>query len=276
MKKINKGEIHNVLVLIIILVSAIVLFLILTSFNEGMTSEEAITTCRLSVIAQSSTSFGLITETSPLDINCDKRYVDIYNTRVERGLSLENMELVPVIYGSREVKKFNELNEDMVYQIIAEELRVCKYEFGDGRIGIFPNDKAGIFTGKNVCFACSEINFKQGVKKQDFLNLKDFVQTNKIPDKEYTYYDYLTEKTVFDDPMWEQITYDGSTPEKKIKLSSSESYLIVVNKNTYSVTKKLVYTSPLLRILPVRIKDGLYVTIVPSTEINTYCDIQAS
>ena len=84
--KNKKGQYSQVMILLIILASAIIILLFITKFVTKSTIDESINACRLSVMTQAATTYGIITKTSPLDINCDKRYVNFYNTRAELGL----------------------------------------------------------------------------------------------------------------------------------------------------------------------------------------------
>lgn len=266
------GQFSQVMILMLILASAIVLLLFVTKFVTRSTIDESISACRLSVMTQAATSFGIISKTSPLDINCDKRYVNFYNTRAELGLSLENMNPINIDYGDHKAKKFSELNEFIVDQVVAEELRVCKFEFGDGKIDIFPNDKSGMLTGKNVCYICSEINFKPGVGSQKFTNLVDYTKKTTFTEQGVTYYNYLTEVTVQDNNMWSQPTYDPTIWEKifpkgnynNLEIDSNQAYIVFVEKAQSSKLDLLHWGRP------------IWVAMVPAKDINIYCDLQAS
>ncbi len=274
-----KGNFSTVMTMILIFVSGIIIILALTSFNIANTMEQAVGVCRLSVITQSATSIGIVDQDSIFNINCDKRYVDFYNTRVELGLSPQNMHTIKVDYGRKTTKKFLELNEFVVNQVLAEELRVCKLEFGDGRTDIFPNED-NFLSDKKVCFICSEINFKPGVKKQNFTNLKDYTQNTMIQQKGITYYDYLTEETRYNNSMWFQATL--SEEQYNITIDTSKQYVVYVQKYSYGVAQaalKLALignpaTMPYAFLL--RSQDAISVGIIPAKNINNVCDVQAN
>jgi len=258
----KKGQFSQVMILMLILASAIVILLFVTKFVTRSTMDESVSACRLSVMTQAATTYGIISKTSPLDINCDKRYVNFYNTRAELGLSLENMNPIDIDFGDHKAKKFTELNEFIVDQVIAEELRVCKFEFGDGKVKIFPNDKSGIFTRKEVCFVCSEINFKPGVSKTNFTNLVDYTKKTTYSDAGTSYFNYLTETTVSGNAMWSQPTDTKNLGS--LDIDSTKTYLIYAQKVDPSTLESWYYTG------------GIYIGIVPQKDINKYCDLQAS
>jgi len=276
----KRGNFSTVMTLILIVVSAIVIILVLTSFNIANTLEEAVKVCRLSVITQSATSVGIIDKDSPFNINCDKRYVNFYNTRVDMGLSPENMHAISVDYGSRTTKKFTELNEYVTNQVLAEELRVCKLEFSDGKLDIFPNEDQGL-RDKNICFVCSEINFEPGVKKQTFTHLKDYTKNTMIQQSGITYYDYLTEQTRYNESMWEQAVMPDGTEYSDIPIDTSKNYLVYVQRYKYGLGRHLKW---LALAIPggnmitdlVRTTDSVTVGITPSKYITNMCDVQAN
>jgi len=276
MRNNKTGQFNQVMILLLILASAIIILLFVTKYVSKSTMDESISACRLSVITQSATAWGVVSKTSPLDINCDKRYVNFYNTQAELGLSLENMNAINIDYGDRKSKKFTELNEFVVDQVLAEELRVCKFEFGDGQIKIFPNDKSGMLNDKNVCFVCSEIHFEPGVGQQTFTNLVDYTKKTTFTDAGTSYYNYLTATTVFDDPMWQQGVDVSTDSTAKLNIDSSKSYLIVVNKFAFWKGRLLKYTNLLTFFMPIRAKDAISVSIIPADDINKFCDEQAS
>jgi len=278
----NKGQLSQVMILILILVSAIVILLVITRYVTKSTMDESVSACRISVMTQAATAWGIISKTSPLDINCDKRYVNFYNTRAELGLSLENMNSINVDLGDHKAKKFSELNDFIVDQVVAEELRVCKFEFGDGEINIFPNDKSGIFTGKDVCFVCSEINFKSITPSKTFIGLIDYTKKTTFSDAGTSYFNYLTEPTLYNESMWDQGAYIDEHPKDyTISLDSSQSYSVVVRKHVpvAAGTKIIVSSIPIIGgpvSSMITSTESIDIGIVQTKNLNKYCNLQAS
>jgi hypothetical protein len=278
----KKGQFNQVMILLLILASAIVILLFVTKFVSRSTMDEAISACRLSVMTQAATSWGIVSQSSPLDINCDKRYVNFYNTRAELGLSQENMNLININYGDHKAKKFTELNEFAVDQVVAEELRVCKFQFGDGKVKIFPNDKSGIFSNKKVCFVCSEINFKPGVGKQNFTNLVEYTKKTTFTDAGTSYFNYLTEQTVYNESTWQQGAYTEIDPTYKVRIDSSQAYAVIIRKfapadvSTKMVVSAIPFIGSAIGSVMSTPKESIEVGIIQTRNLNQFCDLQAS
>jgi hypothetical protein len=271
-KKAMTGQLG---LLIIILISAIVIFLFITKYTAKTTFEQSITSCRLSVIAQSATEVfpSVSGKKSPFDINCDKRYVTFYNNKAELGLSLENMKSLPIYLEGKKVTKFNTLNEFVVNQVVAEELRVCKFQFADGKMDVFGNDDNNFWGfGKKICYVCSEINFDNKIKPQVFKNLVSYTKNTKF-DNNISYYEYLREISRAGNNIWTQPEVTPSTigemlGEKtkfvELELDTSKKYLVFFEMYSPSTITVLQWEKP------------QYVWIMPAEDISTYCDMQAS
>lgn len=286
----KNGQAGQLAVIIIILVSAIVIFLFITKFTSKATFEQSINTCRLSVIAQSATEVfpSVSGKKSPFDINCDKRYVQLNNNKAELGLSLTNMKSLPINLEGKKITKYNSLNEYIVNQVVAEELRVCKFEFGDGLIDVFGNDNSDWIGGKTICFVCSEITFDNSDNKPPkiFKNLVTYTKNTNFDNSNITYYNYLRSTSREGNIMWGQPDYDPSLLTQllganvvsqghmldkfednayaNLDLNSSKRYLVfyevyVSSKSDFTIQKK-----------------PQWVAIVPSDEIKNYCNYQAS
>ncbi|HYD03193.1 MAG TPA: hypothetical protein VEC16_02740 [Alphaproteobacteria bacterium] len=269
----RKGQLGRIVSMTLIIVGAIVLYLFIAKVSQKATFDEAINACRLSVIAQSSTELAptLSGLKSPFSINCEKRYVDIYNTRVELGLSPENMRPLAVTYGGKKTTQFKTLTESVVNQVIAEEMRICKYQFGDGKINIFRNNQEIVNGG--VCFVCSEINFKS-VNLKEVTSLLEYTQ--KTSYGEHTYYDYLTEKTISGDSMWIQPVFLLEVDKYKEEAQISESDLdeiitSYVNLNIDTNKKYVIFVKKDSLLWD----NGISINILPHEELNNLCSLQA-
>lgn len=177
----KKGLIEDVLAKVILVIAvALILFAIIGKFIGTIEGGGDIEICRLSVIAQSKTKFF---GSSPVNLDCKRREVVFYNNYVK-------------INGKPATEyKFNELDDYFVNKVLAEELRICWHQMGQGKIEVFRSDAA--YQAENVCVVCSEISFDQSVKKEKFEGLIDFLKTTPLPntkkeDKKY-YYNYLQE-----------------------------------------------------------------------------------
>ena len=280
----NKGQVGKVVEIILIIAGAIILYLFIAQVTVKTTFDESINTCRFSVIAQVATELkpGLTGAKSPFGINCDKRYINFYNTKVQLGLSPTNMQPRPINVEGQKVNKFSTLTDFTVDQVVAEEMRICKYEFVDGKEDIFTNNDY-LLNSKDVCFICTEIRFVD-VKKESFDTLLDYTKKTTFDDTKVTYFDYLTQNTLYNTSMWIQPFFAKTEPFSNLNIDTSKSYAVFVKK--YSVGKwrnaphagvlgliqdiKTVWLTKPENLAP------LAVAIVPLTDINNYCDIQAS
>ena len=292
----KKGQVGKVVEIILIIAGAIILYLFISMVTSKSTFDEAINTCRFSVIAQTATEFkpGITGAKSPFGINCEERYINFYNTKVELGLSSINMKPRPINVDGKQVNTFKILTDFTVDQVVAEEMRICKYEFGDGQMDVFVNNDY-VLHSKDVCFICSEIRFVN-VKQSSFSTLVDYTQKTTFDESKVTYFDYLTQKTIYNVSMWIQPFFDAKKdPYYNLSIDTSKSYAVIIKK--YSEGKWMKINPDYLGnglagdmlTIAQGIKDlftskenqenhiaPLTVAIVPLTDINKYCDVQAS
>ena len=276
----HRGQSGKIIEIILILAGAIVLFLFFSGVFAKSTFDEAINTCRFSVIGQVATELkpGISGMKSPFNINCEKRYIHFYNTKVELGLNPTNMQPRPIDVEGKKVSKFKELTDFDVDQVIAEEMRICKYEFADGKVEVFTNNEA-FWSNKNVCFVCSEIDFDPTVSKKTFNTLVEYTNKTTFDNTQTSYYTYLTEKSVSENIMWIQPTYStdwfsvNPTGQFHILSGKDKDY---ANLNIDTSKKYAVFFE---KFKPAKISTAskyFWVAIVPMDEINNYCDIQAT
>jgi hypothetical protein len=275
----KKGQMGKTVSIILILAGAIILYIFVAKVAAKSTYEQSINACRLSVIAQSGTevmpTIGGVK--SPFDVNCDRRYVTFYNTKVELGLNPENMKPIPVLYNARKTTKFRSLSDSVVNSVIAEEMRICKYQFADGRIDIFTNDDSTVGTDK-VCFVCSEISFSDNVEKKEFTTFLEYTQKTKF-DGRTTYYNYLTENTLRNNSMWIQpiIGESGSYGEEYSNLMKSNYNLIDSSQKYYILIQKFNEGNILEGYSVANAwDDPIFIAILPAEKIGDYCEYQAS
>jgi hypothetical protein len=162
-----------------VLILFLSIFLVLIAFTGGIKNflqeRSDVEVCRLSAIAQAKTKpAGL--DVTKVSLKCPRRQVKFFEDRVE-------------INGKRMRKyKFNKLDSNTVNKVVAEELRLCWYMMGEGELNVF---RANLVVNENACVICSEIGFDKSVGKQTFSGLVDFLKTEKIPNSDEYYIDYL-------------------------------------------------------------------------------------
>ncbi|MDP3766223.1 MAG: hypothetical protein Q8R04_06955 [Nanoarchaeota archaeon] len=207
MIKEKKGIGYGIMAMILLVLVISGVLLSYTNSLAGILKKESnIEVCRLSALAQAQTKFA---GQSPISLKCSRKEVKFFNNKVE-------------IDGKKESKyEFNQLDDNSVNKVVAEELRLCWYMMGEGRVDVFRQDvvdEAVIYTsGENVCIICSEISFDSKANNKRFSGLLDYLKSTKIPKdkvKEDTYYfDYLIHSQRDRYLLWGNIPWTQYTPD---------------------------------------------------------------
>lgn len=173
----KKGILSEQTVLLVILVAAaLVLFSGAIAFVNFFKSSSDLEACRLSVLAHEQLKF---VGKSPISLDCPRREVEFFSNKVE-------------IDGKKSKEySFNEINEDVVNRVAADELASCWYKIGEGKVDVF--DQEFIADKNHICLVCAEISFKDKVKDSTFSNLDNFLKKNTMQSSGITYHNYLTE-----------------------------------------------------------------------------------
>lgn len=118
-------------------------------------------------------------------------------------------------YDTIRVSKDPEKQDEEINMIIAREMAECWGMMGEGKLNIFPKE----LTGKSMtkkCIICTRIAFDKDLKeeKQHIEKLAEYLINHKVPNKEITYWDYLTSSLGYEGyiPEWDEF----STEEKAI------------------------------------------------------------
>ncbi len=179
-----------------------------------------------------------------LDSACPKFTVDIYNKKTaikERDKTIKTI-------------KYDELNSDIVNGIIADELKVCWYEYGEGKLDIFwiPGNwfarlLKGVSADVKGCRVCTEISFDESVPQQTFTGLYEYLQTHEKANQKKvtvtesgTYYKYIAEddhscnqdhlNSVEGDNCWEQYAFTNGLKINETRIHTSEKYLVIITR----------------------------------------------
>ena len=265
------GQIGLLMTLIIVLAGAIIIFIFIGKFTNNNRLEQAINTCRFSVLSQTATELAPTATgaKSPFDLHCDRRFITFKGTEADIGLSPENTEPMKVVYEGKQVKKFTKMNEDVAYQVLAEELRICKFEFADGKIELFPNND-NLFAGDQVCYVCSEITFDSDtVDQAEYNNLKKYTMDTTYSDAQVKYYAYLTENNFAGLPMWSQATLPADDAGSDMKIDTSKKYVVYVSE--YVPEKIINYKE-----ITGKREANIDVSVRSVDDINKNCDVQAN
>jgi hypothetical protein len=252
----KKSEMNVIVMFIILIVSALALSVVYFKFTSTADLNRAVEVCRMSVLTQSKTEF---IGSSLFSIECNTRYVVFEKDKVNRGLNPESLKTSTILYNGKKINSFKQLNDYIVDQVVAEEMRICYYEFGEGKVTVFANNDATL--DDNVCFICAKISFK--VSGQEFKGIYDYMDKTYIKDLSMTYIQYLNQPSL-SEANWTTFSnklYDDR-PREGMKIDSDKSYIVVFRKD-YDLMSK----------------NGYYVYLLPSTELNKKsgfkCDIIA-
>jgi hypothetical protein len=289
----NKKAMNAVTVGIIIVLAAAVIYLVFTGKLLGkMKLDESINLCRISVINQAQTKFknwNPSGDTSPFFLNCNTRYVKFFNDRTEIGLTPEDTEPVEITYEGKNIKKYPELNPYIVNQVIAEEMRICFFEFAEGKQNVFDtgmtaNGIKGIFYGSNVCYMCSEISF-ENIPEKDFDGFMDYIGKTYIKNEKNTYLEYFNQTSLSSLP-WSAFIYSIDN-NGDIRFNSKKRYNVMFMKQDYRLQRFLKDAAMNGPILPLAVKNlynswstqknsrdnNYYVYVINAEDKNKYCNV---
>lgn len=295
MEKTRRSQMNAVVVMILVLVSALVLLGFGQRVFTKYTGEGAIETCRLSVMAQSKTELA---GTSVLSLECKRRYIDFYDDHVEFGNEPDKTKTISVYSDGEKTRRYDTLDNDIVNYVIAEEMRICWYEFGEAQIEVFPNNEklteALGTADDDICFICSEIEFID-INNKEYTGLIDYLKENYPKDAKYTYWDYFNKPSLSEHTLDTYInncykdTIEDLWNDDPFVFNSKTTYAVIFYKDyDDSVSNLAKYASPIYRagkfigymLNPTCIdeggKSGYHVLVLPTEKLGDICEIQAS
>ncbi|RME52034.1 hypothetical protein D6783_06045 [Candidatus Woesearchaeota archaeon] len=155
--------------------------------------------CILSIQARKYTTIGPFQ--SPISPECETFYatvkdkeLELYTLQVNKLLRFLNKEGKHVV----KRKKYDALTEDELYPLLAEELRLCWYQFLQGKQPILKEEFLSWGNNERFCFICDEITFET-TKLRQFDNFLDYLKNTSIKGGTTTYYDYITTSEIVND-----------------------------------------------------------------------------
>lgn len=286
MRETRRSQMNAVVVLILVLISAPVLFGFGQRLFTKYTGEGTIETCRLSVMTQAKTELA---GTSVLNLECKRRYIDFYDDHVEFGNEPDKTKTISIYADGKKTRRYNNLDNDIVNYVIAEEMKTCWYQFGEAKTEIFPNnEKLTELIGTaddDICFICSEIEFMD-IKNKQYTGLINYLKNNYPQDKKYTYWEYLNQESLSEFNLEEYYTY----LEKSNKLSElwNNEPFVFKPDTTYAVIFYKDYDQTFITDLFYSLgfietpgdspagKSGYHVLVLPTERLGDICEIQAS
>lgn len=284
----KKAQINTVVVMSIVIIIALLLIIIGSKIFETYSKKGEIEVCKLSVLTQSKLE---ITGTSPLSLNCKRRFIDIYDTKVQTGYDPDKTKAIDVSINGVLKDKFETLNNDIVSYIVAEEMSNCWYQFGEAKTEIFPNDEKvteAIGTSDDdICFICSEMEFID-IKNEQYSGLMNYLKNNYPKDKKYTYWEYLNQKSLSEHTLTKYIddcnkdTINDLWNNEPFVFKSDETYAIIFYKD-YDEPDDIM--DPIINTIQGPEsercdasggKSGYFVLVLPTTNIDKICEKQVS
>jgi hypothetical protein len=298
LSKNRKAQMSFVVKMILIIVSAIILFIAITAIFGMFISKGDIEACRLSVITQANSKIILSPtgDKSPFNINCDKYYINFFDNKVEGGYDPGKTKPIEVQYNGKKTKNIV-LNDYVFNQVMAEELRKCWYMFGEGKIDVFDTSLSlkSIFGSNDVCFVCTEATIKPTVTQKEFNGLIDYLKTTNIEKQGISYFEYLNSAP--DGKVdWETYLglFDKSLYTYKADTTGDSKYMIIFakqDKRLGQLFKNQLSTFGPFALAPPAViyaafknifsndkakNNNYFVMVIKDTELHNFCDVQAS
>jgi len=92
-------------------------------------------------------------------------------------------------YVTEEISKDERNQETNIKKLLADELADCWSMMGEGKIQVFEREVA---SSKKACVICSRIDFDDSVKVDKIEGLSNYLKEKKVPNKNSTYFQFLT------------------------------------------------------------------------------------
>jgi len=302
MDNLNKrGQFSFIIGLVIVIVVGLLLIFLAMKFGMKLSIEGSIDACHLSVIAQANTKLikNPVGDKSPFNINCDKRYITFYNDHATVSLNNAKAEPLSILINGKQATSYGALDDYVVNQVMAEEMRICYYEFGEGKQDVFDtsmtNGLKGIFYGNDVCFVCSEATFDKSVQPNTYTGFNDYIKRTYINADQYTakmtYYDYFNQPSL-SQLSWKDFTniYYNTGQISFEDMHVPTNYAVVFtkqDKRLQELSKQGVFSllvPPLAVVTIIRsvftdankANNNYYVQVMPTSRLNEMCDIVAN
>ncbi|MFH0870021.1 MAG: hypothetical protein V1866_03110 [archaeon] len=261
----------------LIIIIAVTLFVLLYYLKEknkyDVYSDREV--CRESALAQSISTY-VEGSGDLVSLSCPTNNIQFFNNHVEKnGKTL----VVRDVDSNKNIKKFKQLDDKIVDQVLAEEMRWCWYQFLEGQKELFSRNLLGaglrgvLSDAYAFCYICDEVYFDESISQADFGTIKQYLMKTKMPNTELTYYNYTmknpaskcdhfkdeAEKTscwegYFEEHINEENEFKGQEsfyePGGYAKLQTSVPYVIAfvrIGKPAKVLTADLSYVVNILR-----------------------------
>ncbi|MAE42764.1 hypothetical protein CMO93_03260 [Candidatus Woesearchaeota archaeon] len=226
MKLKNKADLRDTLILLLVfLVVAVTLFFFFEGGFSALANTADDEACRLSVFAQAKLRSS-ITGDSPIREKCPPHDIEFFQKKVEK----DDKKILIKIQDETPGYNFDALNDDIVNDVVAEEMRNCWGKMGKGDLYVFDRSFSG---SKKVCLRCAEIEFNADIKYQTFSGLPEYLD-NEMPNQgnneKLTYKQYLIKEytgiswTIWPPNVW--FEQESLQLNEKATFDTSKEYII--------------------------------------------------
>ena len=235
-KSEKRGEITSTQIVTVILLIAgfVVVLYFITLFNPSEEIDR--TACHQSVIFRGTLPvFGDAKDFIPLNCKTEKICISTKGSGECEDFS--------GVVEAEEVKTVKVSKAEDVSKAISDDVVDCWSTLGQGKVSLFSNFLAqsyGVGTIYPTCVVCSRVAFdkkaldEKGIKISD-VNLDDYMRKNKVPGKELSYYEYLSDAPAKLDVS--ELTSDQISPEEQ---SEADKYLESLKINPDEIKNELV------------------------------------
>ena len=199
--------------MIVLIVSFLILLFIFYRFYLGADIDR--TACHESVVLRATLPDSLgLKEVAPL--KCKTRKLCLTSNLVLKGECDE--------FGTSFVNGRIGNTEDEINKAIAREMAECWTMMGEGKVQVFKKDFASSSVVEK-CVLCSRIAIDKNLKEKvsSISGLGNYLITHKVPEKEETYWEYLTRGSAS-----QNMFYRGNEWEGSDSLSTNEKAIFFV------------------------------------------------
>ena len=188
-----KAEISTLTIIISAIVALLVLLGAFIPIYKMISNEGEEEICRLSIVQHALTKMWGKTAAR---IECPRNQIIFYDDRVEKNRAFVYVYENPS--AKKKSKTYDSLNDYIVNQVLADELRDWWILTGKGKLDIFNENWISYMSWDNknqVCLIASEIQFDTSTNKfkglEKFLKDKPVSMSNTLVDDETKYFDFL-------------------------------------------------------------------------------------
>ncbi len=189
----KKASISMIQLLILIGISLIILLAFEAPLLAKLLSSQKQENCEATVAVHKATKFFYDLTDSPTPINCPRTQISFYENHMEIDQKAASI-VVTENNKKKLITKYDTVNEQIINPILAEEMRKCWQNFGQGE-GDTPFNR-NFIKQKHVCAVCSQIEFKAAPVNYNIDSLNNYVLKTKIPFADKTYKEYLNKENI--------------------------------------------------------------------------------